>query len=119
MWSSSERTIYNPTIRTEAALWAFMHEIAHALLDHRQFKTDIELVTKEAEAWEYAATNLAPRYEQKIPSHYIEKQLNTYRDWLHLRSLCPTCGQTGIQTQANRYSCINCNGSWSVNDARR
>lgn len=119
MWSPDERTIHYGKLSTKNATASLLHETAHALLGHLSFDQDIELLAKEAEAWDYAKTILAPRYNVLISDAHVSEQLDSYRDWMHLRSLCPNCSQTGIQTKTNRYSCINCSGSWQVNDARR
>lgn len=119
MWSPSSRTVYFIPEETELASWSILHETSHARLNHTGYDSDVELLQKEVEAWQYAADTLAPRYGIIIDPPHIQTQLDTYRDWLHQRSLCPTCQHAGIQTKMNRYSCINCSGSWRVNDARR
>jgi len=119
VWSPTENTIYYAEVARIEALWALVHELAHARLGHIDFQTDIQLVSKEAEAWQFAKLTLGPTYGLVITDTYIEDQLDSYRDWLHQRSLCPTCHQTGLQTQTHHYSCINCGGVWRVNDARR
>lgn len=121
VWSPVNRTLtYSPLIEKDDTS-ALLHELAHAQLGHTTFTSDIELLGKEAEAWQYAISTLAPRYDHKIVAGYIDEQLDSYRDWLHARSLCSTCGQTGIQnaTQASQYNCLNCLAEWRVNDARR
>lgn len=119
IWSPSSKTVSFDAASPAHAIDALLHEVAHALLDHQTFIYDLELLSKEVEAWDYCQTVLGPRYNHSIPHKYVENQLDSYRDWLHLRSLCPSCNQTGIQTQTNHYTCINCSGSWRVNDARR
>ncbi len=119
MWSPVTKTVKYKKITSETDAWSLLHETAHASLNHSSFKSDIELLEKEVEAWDHAFSVIAPNYTLKITRPYIEKQLDSYRDWLHLRSLCPNCNQTGIQTKTSHYGCINCNDSWSVNDARR
>lgn len=121
VWSAATSTITYQPLKKQADVSAFLHELAHARLEHINFGSDIELLSKEAEAWHYAQAYLAPRYNFAIVSDYIEDQLDSYRDWLHNRSLCPNCRQTGIQnaTQMAQYNCLNCNQKWRVNDARR
>lgn len=117
LWSPQLKTIFYTDDSSESA--ALLHELSHALLDHNTYEQDIELLVMETAAWEHARTVLGQRYAVAVDDNRIESHLDSYRDWLHLRSLCPTCSQTGFQTQTNRYSCMNCNGSWRVNDARR
>jgi hypothetical protein len=62
---------------------------------------------------------LAPRYRVAYDDNLIEDALDTYREWLHARSLCPTCGLTGLQTKTSTYVCMNCRCSWRPNDARQ
>ncbi|SRR6266496_5285996 len=119
VWSTSTQTITYRALRSADDISALLHELAHAILDHQNFTSDIELVKKETEAWHYAATVLGQTYHHSIDDDALESQLNTYRDWLHQRSLCPNCEQTSLQTQTSHYSCFNCGSSWRVNDARR
>lgn len=117
-WSSSTRTITHAPLVKVTDIWLLLHEIAHAELDHTDYSFDVELVRIEAEAWQHAQTVLAPRYSLVVDAEFIEDALDTYRQWLHSRSLCPKCDHTGIQQNKNTYSCINCRYFWRVNDAR-
>ncbi|HEX4662131.1 MAG TPA: hypothetical protein VH144_00790 [Candidatus Saccharimonadales bacterium] len=121
VWSPRERTITYRPLLEEVDTSSVLHELAHANLGHTTFTSDIELIGKEAEAWQHAIDTLAPRYSHLISIDYVDEQLDSYRDWLHNRSRCPTCRQTGIQnaTQASQYNCLNCSAEWRVNDARR
>ena len=94
-----------------------LHEFGHALLGHRLFNVDIDLIKMERQAWD-KAKQLAPDYGIDIPEDVVESNLNTYRDWLHSRSLCPTCNATGVQIANKEYSCVSCASSWAVNEAR-
>lgn len=96
-----------------------LHELGHALLGHETFIFDIDLLRQEREAWDYARSTLAMRYNVSLDDALIEDSLDTYREWLHLRSVCPSCGLTGLQTKTSTYRCINCGCSWRPNDARR
>lgn len=96
-----------------------LHELAHALLGHASYTFDIELLRHEREAWDYVRRALAPSYDVTLDEALIEEALDTYRQWLHARSLCPTCKLTGLQTKTSTYVCVNCRCSWRPNDARR
>jgi ribosomal protein L37AE/L43A len=95
-----------------------LHELGHALLGHTDFVQDIELIHLERDAWE-KARELAADYGVKISDDLVETALDDYRDWLHARSLCPTCNQTGLQRREDLiYYCLNCQAHWTANDAR-
>ncbi len=94
-----------------------LHEYGHAALKHSDYKKDIELLTMERDAWTFA-TDSASRFALDIDPELIEDSLDTYRNWLHSRSLCPKCGATGIQIDARQYDCIACHTKWTVNEAR-
>jgi hypothetical protein len=114
-WSPSERTVfYAPQID----FGLLLHEVAHARLGHGEYSLDIELLHMERDAWEYAKTELSKTYSVVIEEEQVEHMLDTYRDWLHARSTCPTCQATGLQTKPNQYSCLACGESWRVNEAR-
>ena len=79
-----------------------LHEFGHALLNHKQYLRDIELLAMERAAWDQAIT-LAHEFNVQIHEGCIEEALDTYRDWLHARSLCPHCAATGVQTKRHHY----------------
>lgn len=118
-WSPTNSTVYYRDEADGAAQATLLHEISHALLDHRQFKRDIDLLKIERQAWDHARTVLAPRYNLSIDETTVEQMIDTYRDWLHARSTCPNCSLTGVQTAEATYHCLGCAQSWRVNDARR
>lgn len=96
-----------------------LHELAHALLGHMDFNLDVELLTQEREAWDFARSTLMPKYGLSIDESVVEASLDTYREWMHARSLCPSCGLSCLQTKTSTYVCVNCRCSWRPNDARR
>lgn len=113
-WSANEQTIYynDDDLQT-------LHELGHALLNHRSYSQDITLLQMERAAWE-KAQQLAPRYSLVIDDNTIEDALDSYRDWLHQRSKCPQCGQTGIQSASDlSYHCPNCQCVWRATDGRQ
>lgn len=97
--------------------WALLHELGHALLDHTDFDTDIELLKIEVAAWEQAH-ELAKSYNVTIEDEYIQNCLDSYRDWLHLRSTCPTCFERSLQVDKHTYRCLNCHTEWHVTRSR-
>lgn len=94
-----------------------LHEVSHGLLDHREYKRDVELLAIEAAAWD-KAKELADHYHYPFKEHVAEDHLDTYRDWLHARSTCPECTATGYQTGKETYQCPACTTQWRVNEAR-
>ncbi len=115
-WSPSELTIFYDKTSSDCA--SLLHELAHAVLDHRTYAKDIELIERERDAWAYARHTLAPIYNIQIDEDIVEDSLDTYRNWLHARSTCPECQATGLQTKNNEYKCLVCFTKWHSNDAR-
>lgn len=114
-WRPAERAVYYENITDTVSL---LHEVAHAALNHRGYTRDVELLEIEREAWDKVISDLSKRYDVMIHEHEVENMLDTYRDWLHDRSLCPTCDATGVQTDRSHYSCLACLSNWRVNEAR-
>jgi hypothetical protein len=114
-WSSNQQTIYFVDSGDPAYL---LHEIAHALLGHSSYDRDIDLIKLERDAWDTAVHKLAPKYDIEIDSSLVQDNIDTYRDWLHARSLCPNCSSVGYQTKQSVYSCPVCSRTWRVNEAR-
>ena len=116
-WSPKNRTIYFVNSEGSEAQWALLHELAHGILEHKTYSTDIDLLHKEVDAWEHAK-DLAQRFAIKINDEHIEQCLDTYRDWLHKRSECPACKQHGVEVHRGSYSCMNCQNVWKVSSER-
>ena len=117
-WSPHNNAIVHPPLSSLQHIWSLLHEIAHAELHHTTFDLDIHLIGLETTAWQWAVEHLAPLYNILIDNDYIQDHLDTYRLWLHQRSVCPRCGQNGLQTQTKIYSCLNCKFLWRANEAR-
>lgn len=116
-WSAESRTIHIDPDSPDAVLF-MLHELGHALLDHRTYGKDIELLQMERDAWHFAVTNLADKYDISTNDAIIQDNLDTYRDWLHTRSLCPSCHMSGLQSGHSTYSCLACGCRWKSNEAR-
>ena len=84
-----------------------LHEVAHAVLGHRDFKMDVERLRMEMEAWE-KARELARVYGVEYDEDLAQMELDTYRDWLHQKSRCPECGLTRFQNLSGQYRCPRC-----------
>lgn len=115
-WSAAENTVFYEDI-TPQNTPLLLHEAAHGVLGHSQYKYDIDLIKLEREAWS-KAVELGEQFKITIDPETIEEALDTYRDWLHLRSTCPTCSNNGLQVETNTYACVVCHQKWHVNDAR-
>ena len=84
-----------------------LHEIGHALIGKYDFKTEVGRLKIEVMAWE-KAKELATSYRIKIDEDLIESELDTYRDFLHQKSRCPSCGLTRFQTPDGIFHCPRC-----------
>jgi hypothetical protein len=92
---------------------SLLHEISHGLLGHQKFQTDIQLMRMEVSAWR-KTRELAAKLSVHYDEDSVERCLETYRDWLHARSRCPNCQQTGLQQRSQSYRCAACGSSWRV-----
>lgn len=120
-WSPATRTItYAPELSNKtssSAPWSLLHELGHALLDHESYETDLELVGLESKAWDKAQA-IGSQYGYKIDDDYVQDCMDTYRDWLHQRSACPTCNNRSLQQDKHTYQCFNCRETWTVSSSR-
>jgi hypothetical protein len=113
-WSPKTKTIiFNPN----RPCFGVLHELAHAILDHSDYHGDFELLKLESDAWELAA-KIGQSYNILIDDEHIQNCLDTYRDWLHRRSACPSCGTHVLQQDSAQYHCFNCNTSWHVSSGK-
>lgn len=115
-WRPETQTVTYAPVSSSAEL---LHEVGHAQLKHQDFSRDIQLLAMERDAWQYATQTLAPHYGIAIDDATVEIALDSYRDWLHARSLCPQCSATGVQSGRAQYRCLACRTTWRVNDARQ
>lgn len=114
-WSPSEQIIRyedNDTDETRGSL-ALLHELSHAVLEHRKFSNDLELLGFEVRAWKQARV-LAKKYLVNLDEEYIDGCLESYRDWLYQRSMCVECGNNSLQNSLGHYTCHICGTKWSV-----
>ena len=116
-WSADNMTVTYLSATDSEAQAQLLHELGHGLLGHASFERDIQLLRLERAAWD-KAEKLAANYDLKIDPDLIECHLDSYRDWLHARSACPSCSSTGLQSARRYYRCAACQTEWQVNDAR-
>lgn len=117
VWSPEMRQVTYVVSGAESDPWSLLHEVSHGLLEHTTYTSDIDLLQKEVEAWE-KATTLSANYAIVIDQEFIQNCLDSYRDWLHKRSICPSCHLQGVQKSLDTYTCINCTNTWSVTKER-
>ena len=114
-WNFQTQTIFftdSPDFEAQ-----ILHELGHALNSHSDFEMDVELLQIEVEAWQ-TAREISQKYNIKISDNSVENHLDTYRDWLHKRSLCPNCLVNGFQQTDLSYKCPACCAVWQTNDSR-
>lgn len=117
-WSPKTHTVvFRRSKDSPTSEWALLHEIGHALLGHHSYKSDLELISLEAQAWD-KAKELGQEYGYQIDNDHIEDCMDTYRDWLHQRSSCPACSTQCLQQDARHYRCFNCGQVWTVTSSR-
>lgn len=118
-WSPATRTITYPKPKkaSDSLYWSLLHELGHAVLDHKAYDSDVELLKMESEAWQ-TAQQLGAKYGYKIDDDHVQDCIDTYRDWLHQRSACPTCENRSLQQDIQTYRCFNCDETWTVTSAK-
>ncbi len=120
-WHSRKNSVtYKKSIEdTGEDVLALLHEVGHALLYHKAYTYDFELLQLEIAAWE-KARELANHYgnETALNEDYVQDCLDTYRDWLHLRATCPICFARSLQNSSSHYQCFNCRTEWRVSRSR-
>lgn len=117
-WSADTQTVYYESSASPFDKIVLLHELGHAILKHADYDQDIDLLACERAAWQ-VARKLAPRYGVTIDDSVIQRQLDTYRTWLHARSQCPSCHTTAIQQKDLSYRCLLCAQEWRSNEARQ
>ncbi|HEY1063913.1 MAG TPA: hypothetical protein VGE30_01305 [Candidatus Saccharimonadales bacterium] len=118
-WSPQTHEIgYDAERHDQTADWSLLHETGHALLNHTQYLADFELVRLEMAAWT-KARELAAEFGITISEEHIQDCLDTYRDWLYKRSICPQCSTRAMQqNDYAHYRCFNCHTVWRVTPSR-
>lgn len=84
-----------------------LHELGHFLCGHRDFGTGAGRIRCEREAWE-KARELCKKYGVFYDEEVVERELDTYREWLDQISCCPRCGLTRYQTPDGAFHCPRC-----------
>ncbi|HEY1646179.1 MAG TPA: hypothetical protein VGF75_07520 [Candidatus Saccharimonadales bacterium] len=118
-WSPHTKEIfYNQKAKGRVDEWSLLHEVGHALLEHSHYDADFMLVRLEIEAWQ-KAKDIAGIFGMSIDENHIQDCLDTYRDWLYKRSICPNCSNKSFQqSDFSHYRCFNCHKQWRVTTSR-
>jgi hypothetical protein len=118
-WSpESQEIFYKIDADSDQSSWSLLHETGHALLEHTTYHADFELLKLEVGAWE-KAKELAQKFGIEIDEEHIQDCLDTYRDWLYKRSICPSCTNKCLQQDDFiHYRCFNCHTVWRVSTSR-
>lgn len=117
-WSPETQEVMYATISGKSSVWSLLHETSHALLGHTSYRTDFELIRLEVKAWEKAKT-LAQQFDIVIDENHVQDCLDSYRDWLYARSVCPHCSNKSLQqADLKHYQCFNCHAVWKVTPSR-
>ena len=118
-WSpETSKIFYRASAKDREALWSLLHETGHALLGHTSYRGDFELLQMELAAWQRAC-QLGEEFGIEISEDHIQDCLETYREWLYKRSICPNCSTKCLQQDdAASYGCHNCGTNWQVSSDR-
>ena len=84
-----------------------LHELSHALLGHFSYETSLERIKIERDAWG-KTRSLCKTYGVPFSEEFAETELNSYRDWLHQKTLCKTCGLTCLEINSESLYCPFC-----------
>lgn len=117
-WSpETAEVIYDAQATGHKAEWSLLHETGHGLLEHTTYNADFQLLRLEVAAWQEAVA-LGKELGVAIDEDHIQDCLDTYRDWLYRRSICPQCHTKCLQQDSGDYHCFNCHAVWKVSDSR-
>lgn len=109
---------YSESSNYDVSLWSLLHEVGHAVRHHKSYEADFTLLRLEVEAWEEARI-IAKSLDIEISESHIQDCLDTYRDWLYRRSVCPSCSAKCFQQDDfKHYQCFNCHSQWRVSPSR-
>lgn len=95
---NSEQNFYNLRL---------LHEMGHALLEHKNCSDEIDRIKKERSAWEKAQA-LSYIYSVPYDKEFVEAELDSYRDWLEQKTRCPECGMTRYCDKKGNLRCPGC-----------
>ena len=89
-----------------------LHELSHALLGHFSFETSLERLQIERDAWQ-KTSELCALYSIPFSEDFFAEELDSYRDWLHKKTLCRVCGLSCIELSSTSLYCPKCQKTYS------
>ncbi len=120
-WNSSlQRICYkSPATAQQESKYSskVLHELAHGLLNHQDYHSDVELLKIESEAWNKALA-LSKSLGIKLDLKEQRCSLASYINWASSRSKCPHCHKNGLQIMQTNFICPNCQNKWQVSKSR-
>lgn len=118
LWNPESSTIYylEDEVAEQSGIWSLLHEVGHALLEHKSNRDDLDLLMMEVLAWS-KAKEISSNYGLAIDESHIERCIESYRSWLHRRSRCIDCQTNSLQLNKTTYKCHNCGTSWKVSES--
>ena len=84
-----------------------LHELSHALLGHFSFDRSLERLQIERDAWS-KTRELCLFHSVPFDEEFAEAELNTYRDWVHQKTLCKRCGLSCLEVSSESLYCPFC-----------
>ncbi len=84
-----------------------LHELSHALLGHFSFNRSLERLQIERDAWA-KTRELCSLHSVTFNEELAETELNTYRDWVHQKTLCKHCGLSCLEVSSESLYCPFC-----------
>jgi hypothetical protein len=117
-WSPKTNEVFYTLNDEPNNSWSLLHETSHAVLRHTAYRSDFELLHLETLAWE-KAKEIAQQLHITISEDHVQDCLDSYRDWIYARSVCPRCKNKSLQqSDLKRYRCFNCHHLWRVTSSR-
>src|SRR6185503_155354 len=81
-WSPRTKTItYDQDAAADELRYGLLHELAHALLGHNNYRSDFERLKRESQGTEKAA-EISRKYKISPAHDHIQDCSDTNRDWL-------------------------------------
>lgn len=87
------------------------HELGHAISGEYSYALSIERLKIESLAWQEGKKAYQNYQDLALPAwddSFVEDNLDTYRNWLHQKSKCPSCGLTRYQDANQKWCCPYC-----------
>ena len=101
------------SLPTNKASLLLLHELSHYILHHQNYDSEIGLLKLEVQAWA-TAKKLIKKYQVIWDEEIKDDYLDSYRELLHRRSICPNCQINGFFSENDHsYHCPSCEKTWN------